>query len=80
MTSANSDFINTATVVRIITPSLVSVILDDNGRQLQAVFSPEFRKSLIGDKSLEVEAGTMVKVELSPYSDSRCRIIEILGS
>jgi translation initiation factor IF-1 len=67
----------TAQVVDVLTPTLLTVLLDD-GSQLQAVLSPELRHTLLRDgKKLEIKEGTVVDVELSPVSDQKCRIVRL---
>lgn len=77
MSEAKSKPFTTAQVIEVLTPTLLSVLLDD-GRQLQAVLSPELRHALLRDgKKPQIAEGTVVDVELSPSSEQNCRIVRL---
>ena len=68
-----------ATVVAVVTPTLMTVRLSD-GRELQAVLSPELRHSRLREEHIpfSTSIGETVRVELSPYSMNKCRILRVV--
>ena len=67
-----------ATIVDVFTPTLLRVQLSD-GRVLLAALCPELRHlSLRANKQSLFSVGMNLEIELSPFSDDKCRVIRII--